>query len=83
MNHAANLARQFDAGAIAEAETADVFVELLFAEHERHLGRADVARMDENVLHAQIAVAFVAVIVERTAADSSRRRFRRRSSSRA
>ena len=76
-----NFARQFDAGAIAETKTPDVFVKLLFAEHDRHLGRADVARVDQDILHAQIAVAFR----DRAAAGrrNSKRRFRRRSSSRA
>ena len=63
MNHSANFARQFDAGAIAKTKTADVFVKLLFTQHDRHLGGADVARMDEDVLHAQIPIAFMAVIV--------------------
>ena len=55
MNHARNFAGQFDPGALAETETADVFVKFLFAEAERELGRADVARFHENVLHAQFA----------------------------
>ncbi len=69
MNHAADFARQLDAGAVAKTKAADVFVELLFAQHHRQLGRADVAGMDENILHGQSAVAFVAVIVERPAED--------------
>jgi hypothetical protein len=80
-NHAGNFARQFDAGAFAKTETADVFVKFLLAEHERELGRADVARLNENVLHAQLAVRLV--IVQRPCRRSSRRRSRKRSSCRA
>src|SRR2546421_7392119 len=58
-DHAGNFARQLDAGPIAKAEAANVFVKLLLADGEGELGRADVARFYENVLHAQIGVSLV------------------------
>src|SRR5262249_54646158 len=68
MNHASNLARQLDSSAITKAELPDVFVKLHPPKQPRLFGCTDVARLNKNVLNAQVAVTLVTMIVQRTAA---------------
>src|SRR5438876_2967487 len=53
-NKSVDLTGELNSGALTKSEAADVFVKLLFANVDRELGCADVARLDENVAHAQV-----------------------------
>src|SRR5262249_13010859 len=53
-NESIDLTWQFNSGPLAKTESANVFVEPLFAHTQRKLGRADVARLHQNIADAQI-----------------------------
>src|SRR5438128_4592869 len=53
-NEPVDLTGQLNSGALAEPETSNVFVKLLFAHAQSEFGRSDVARFDKNIAHAQI-----------------------------
>ena len=46
---------QVDAGAFTEPQELDVIVQSILPELHRQLGGADVARMDQDIVHAAIA----------------------------
>src|SRR5205823_10391917 len=53
-NEAGDLARQLNSRALAKSEPSDVLVEFLIADRQCELSRSDIARLDENVAHAQL-----------------------------
>ena len=55
MDHAGDFARQGKAGALAEAEVADVLPELLLAEADADLGRTDIGGLGDDVLDGEEA----------------------------
>src|SRR6266700_6401824 len=56
LGHAARFPRKFYSGLLAESETANIFVEAVFAQTEANLDGADVARFGENVRDRQQSV---------------------------
>src|SRR5216684_7967682 len=53
-NQTADLTGKLDPGALTKTEAANVLIEFLLADATGEFGRADVARFDEDVLHAQL-----------------------------
>ena len=63
------LARQLDAGALAESETVDVVVEAGRADAEADADRADVRRVHHHLFEGEETVARAAVLVDRGSGD--------------